>query len=143
MPRLISARPGGREAELDAGEEKLAPLREPVLLGHPPVGLLLGDPVAAGHVPPDQREDGRAVGVGGELGGGEGVALGAARGQGQGLGAGVDADLLQQLGDVEAGSTADVQDPVAGCGAQRGPDQPPPARWSARAGWTLAIRAML
>ena len=51
------------------------------------------------------------------------VALRAAPGQGQGVGAGVDADqrpggpdLLDQLSEVEAGATTDVQDALAGGG---------------------------
>src|SRR4029453_3029930 len=69
--------PGGGEAELDAGEEELAPLPQVALVGGPGGGLGGGDAVVAGDVVLDQGQDGGAVGVGGELGGGEGVALGA------------------------------------------------------------------
>src|SRR5512132_915468 len=66
---------GGGEAKLDAGEEELAPLPQVTLFGGPGGGLGAGDAVAAGDVLLDQGQDGRAVGVGGVLGGGEGVAL--------------------------------------------------------------------
>ena len=74
---MAVSRTGCREAELDAGEGELALFPELVLLGRPPAGRFLGDVVAAGDVPLDQRKDRRAIAVGGELRAGEGVAIGA------------------------------------------------------------------
>jgi len=79
-------------------------------------------------------------------------AIGAPPGQGQGLGAGVDADhppgrphLHQQLGHVEAGAAADVQDPLAGRAGDGLADQPPPAQHVAGAvqGLELAGQAVV
>ena len=99
--------------------------------------------VQVGHVLQHlDRQGGVEAGVAHRQGGGVAqvqldvvVALGAAPGQGEGLGAGVDAghrpgrpDLLGQLGDVEAGPAADVEDPLAGCGRQGLTDQPATAQ---------------